>query len=245
MSLAAGQHLPMAAMSKLLLVLFAAFVLLTFQPRTEAQIQIEPRKAENALTGSSTGATRFYYLFENERFTTPVQEIEFDSQGRGKFRFKRKDADEIVNPLVLSASLFAQIQSLFNEMNFLASNEEYQHKKDFSHLGTVTISLARGGKERTVKFNYTTNQPLNQLRDIFQNITTQETRFFEIETVLANDPISTPAQLRLLEGELHSKRIADPQRFVPILQGMKLDESIPLIARNHADRLLQMIKKGK
>jgi hypothetical protein len=30
-----------------------------------------------------------------------------------------------------------------------------------------------------------------------------------------------------------------------MLKNLKLDESVPLIARNHADRLLQAIKKGK
>jgi hypothetical protein len=30
-----------------------------------------------------------------------------------------------------------------------------------------------------------------------------------------------------------------------MLQDLKLDESVPLIARNHAERLLQTIKKGK
>ena len=60
-----------------------------------------------------------------------------------------------------------------------------------------------------------------------------------------SDSISTPGQLRLLEGEFKSGYIADPQRFVPLLNELRLDEAIPLIARNHAERLLQMIKKGK
>jgi len=242
---AAGAPIPLAAMSKFTVALFALLSLLAFQPRVQAQTNIEFGQAKTALNNNGAGATRFYFLFENDRFTTPLQELEFDGEGRGEFRFKRKDQDEIVNKLVVSPAVRDQIQSLFNELNFLASNEEYQHKKDFSHLGTVTIGLARGGKERKVKFNYTTNPSMSQLRDIFQNIATQETRLFEIETVRANDPISMPAQLRLLESELHSKRIADPQRLVPILQEIKLDESVPLIARNHAERLLQTIKKGK
>jgi hypothetical protein len=232
-------------MSKYTFALFTLLAFLTFQTKAQAQTNIEIGQASTVLNSSATAATRFYFLFENTRFTTPLQEIEFDGDGQGRFRFKRKDQDEIVNKLVISASLRDQIQSLFSELNFLASNEDYQHKKDFSHLGTITIGLARGGKERTVKFNYTTNSALSQLRDIFQNIATQETRIFEMETVRANDPISMPAQLRILEGELHSKHIADPQRFVPMLQDLKLDESVPLIARNHAERLLQTIKKGK
>lgn len=232
-------------MHKITLALFAVFAILAFETQAKAQTQIELVQSGKSLTAGKTGEVRYHYLFENERFTTPLQEVEFDGQGQGTFRFKRKDSDEIVNKLTVSSSLLSQLQVLFDSLNFLASNEDYQHKKDFSHLGTVTISLARGGKERTVKLNYTTNEQMSQLRELFQNIVTQETRIFELETIRANDPLSTPAQMRILESELRSKHIADPQRFVPILQELELDESVPLITRNDAKRLLQTIKKGK
>lgn len=202
-------------------------------------------KANGVNSSGDTAAARYNYLFENPRFTTPFQEIKFDDSGAGEYRFKRKDQDEIVLKLDLSTALISQVRSLFDELNFLASNENYQHKKDFSHLGTMTITCARGGQERTIKFNYTENQALNRLADIFRNIATQETRVFELEAIRANDPISTPAQLRLLESELKGRHIADPERFTPILQEIKLDEGVPLIARNHADRLLLTIKKGQ
>jgi len=225
--------------------LFIVFLLGAFNTQALSQTTIE---INQSLTGAERGAAsgaHYHYIFENPRFTTPVQELEFDGSGQGKFRFKRKDADEVVNKLSLSPEVLSQIQLILDDMNFLSSDEDYQHKKDFSHLGNMTISYSRGGKERTVKFNYTENQSLSRLSDIFRNIVTQETRVFELEAVIANDPISAPAQLRILESELKSKRVADPRRFDPILKNIKLDEGVPLIARNHADRLLQMISKGK
>src|SRR5262245_58173300 len=232
-------------MRKFILALFIAFLLFTFKTQGLSQTRIE---LEQSLTDAARGAAagaHYRYLFENPRFTTPVQELEFDGSGQGKFRFKRKDSDEIVNKLSLSPEVLSQIQLLLDDLNFLASAEDYQYKKDFSHLGNMTISYSRGEKERTVKFNYTENQSMSRLTDIFRNIVTQETRIFELEAVLANDPISAPAQLRMLESELKSKRIADPHRFDPILKNVKLDEGVPLIARNHADRLLNMINKSK
>ncbi len=231
-------------MRTLTIAFFFAFTFVALQTEAFAQPQIEINRTGKDATGKAS-PIRFYYLFENERFTTPRQEVEFDGSGHGTFRFKRKDTDEIVNDLDVSPALMAQIQSLFSELNFLSSSEDYQHKRDFSHLGTVTITMARDGKERTVKFNYTDHSAMTKLREIFQNITIQETRAFEMETVRSNDPISTPAQLRMLESELRSKHIADPDRFVPILKDIRLDEGVPLIARNHAERLLQSIKKGK
>lgn len=239
--LTVGEHQVMRNFNFALFILFLS-IALPFE--ASAQSQIELRQSGEPVSGKSL-QTRFYYQFENERFTTPLQEVEIDGAGHGTFRFKRKDSDEIVNDLDLSPALLSQIQLLFSDLNFLESNEDYQHKKDFSHLGTVTIAMSRDGKERTVKFNYTDNAAMGRLRELFQNLTTQETRVFEMETVRSNDPISTPAQLRMLESELRSKHIADPNRFVPILKDIKLDEGVPLIARNHAERLLQSIRKGK
>ncbi|MGH9840066.1 MAG: hypothetical protein ACREEM_14880 [Blastocatellia bacterium] len=217
-------------------------MVLTLQFSLHAQ---QVAKAGDGGPPRDAAIAQYNYLFENPRFTTPVQEVKFDDRGQGEYRFKRKDQDEIVLKLDLSNALVSQVRSLFGELNFLSSDENYQHKKDFSHLGTMTITCVRDGKERAVKFNYTENQALNRLADIFRNIATQETRVFELDTIRQNDPISTPAQLRLLEGELKGKHIADPDRFTPILQEIKLDEGVPLIARNHADRLLLTIKKGK
>jgi hypothetical protein len=229
----------------MLRILLTFFIFLfIFAPQITLRAQTPLAFTQSNGSGESM-RPRYRYLFENERFTTPVQEIELDGNGRGQFRFKRKGGEEIVNKLEVSASVISQIQILFDDLNFLASDEDYQHKKDFSHLGKMTITLAQNGKERTVSFNYTDNQSMNRLRELFSNIAIQETRVFELETVRSTDAISTPAQLRMLESELRGKHIADPQRLVPLLQDIKMDEGVPLIARNHAERLLQMIKKGK
>ncbi|NOT60084.1 MAG: hypothetical protein HOP19_07650 [Acidobacteria bacterium] len=200
------------------------------------------------LTNSSketSAKTYFRYVFVNERFTIPRLEVEFDGAGAGQYTFKRKDLDEITNKLKISNSLLAQINTLFDEAGFLNSQASYQHKKDFSHLGTMTITLKRSGQERSTTFNYTDNEPMARLAEIFRNIATQEMRVFEIENTRQSDPISTPAQMRQLESELKGKHIADPAQLLPLLKDIQQDEGIPLIARNHAGRLMQMIQKNK
>lgn len=226
----------------------AVFILilsLAASPGALAQTKLEIVRSDGAARAGSAGDTHYTYRFENSRFSVPLQELEFDGAGHGTFKFKRKDEDEIVNNLQLTPPVLDEIRVLFSSLNFLSSTEEYQHKKDFSHLGTTSIVLRQWGRERKVMVTYTENPDLSRLIQIFRNIATQENRVFEIETIRANDPISTPAQLRLLEGELKSRYIADPRRFVQLLQEIRVDEAVPLIARNHAVRLLQMIEKSK
>ncbi|MFN7928733.1 MAG: hypothetical protein U0Y68_12445 [Blastocatellia bacterium] len=226
-------------------LVFTLFLLLFLLPlQAQTQLVVSPASPAETITG-----TRFHYLFENEKFTTPWIEIEFGVDGKGEFRFRKKEdgqlREPIINPLQVSSNLIVQINALLAEANFLESEENYQHKKDFSHLGTITIDIARDGKQRKVTFNYTENLAMSKLANLFRNLATQETRIFELEAVRQNDPISMPAQLRFLDSELRSKSIADPERFVTLLQDLKSDESVPLIARNHAERLLKEIKKAK
>lgn len=209
-----------------------------------AQVQLQPSSPPGA-SPTDANSTRYYYLFVNERFTIPRIEIEFDGSGVGQYTFVRKGNDEIANKLKLSTSLLGQLRDLFTELNFLASTEDYQYKKDFSHLGTMTISLAQGGRSREAKFNYTDNQVMSRLAELFRNIATQEMRVFELQNTRESDPISTPAQMRLLESELRGKHLADPPQLIPLLKDIQQDEGVPLIARNHAERLIQMIQKAK
>ncbi len=225
-------------MRHLFFALLISSLALTLHAQT--QLIVSSDKKSDASTD-----TKFHYLFENEKFTTPRIELEFDANGKGEFRFKKKESEEISNKLEVTTMVLGQISALLAELNYLDSSESYQHKKDFSHLGTVTIEIAQGGKHRKVQFNYTDNPAMSKLANIFRNIATQETRVFEIETIRQSDPISTPAQLRYLDSELRSKNIADPERFVALLQDIKLDEGVPLIARNHAERLLKDIRKPK
>ena len=218
-------------------------VLLTLLVFPEMRGQVALERVGNSL--AKTGTTSYQYLFENERFTTPFIEVDLDGKGQGKFRFRKKDADEVSSDIWVTPSLVQQIQSLFDSLNFLDSKEDYQYKKDFSHLGKVTLKLSKDGRQRVASFNYSSNQVVTQLADIFRNIATQETRVIEIESTRETDPLSMPAQLRILESELKSRQIAEPERLRPILEKLKVDESLPLIARNHADRLLKSIEKKK
>ncbi len=222
--------------------LFLVLLISSFSLALHAQSQLvipHDKKSDISTT------TKFHYLFENEKFTTSRIELEFGADGKGEFRFKKKESEEIANKLEVTTMVMEQINTLLAELNYLDSSDSYQHKKDFSHLGTVTIDVTKAGKQRKVQFNYTDNPVMTKLANIFRNIATQETRVFEIETIRQSDPISTPAQLRYLDSELRSKNIADPERFVALLQDIRLDEGVPLIARNHAERLLKEIKKPK
>ncbi len=56
-------------------------------------------------------------------------------------------------------------------------------------------------------------------------------------------PLNAPQLLNEMEILLTRDGLSDPYQLVPLLTELKTDERIPLIARNHAVRILKKIEK--
>ena len=188
----------------------------------------------------------FAYKFENPRFYISTIEIDLTAAGTGELRFKRGESDEIIDrKLKLQPATAARIRTLYQTTQFLTSGEEYQTSKDFSHLGWVSLSARQGERERKVRFNYTANLDIRELADLFRAVATQEMDLFDIEVAEQYQPLDLPRLLETLETDLRLMRIAEPERLLPKLQEIANNDTQPLIARNHATRMMDSIKKGK
>lgn len=188
----------------------------------------------------------FTYKFENPRFYIRVIEIDLDSTGAGQLRFTRGESDEVLDCKVkLLPPTVVRIRQLFDRSGFLVSETDYQDKKDFSHLGWVTLGARQGPRLRTARFNFTANLQIRELGDIFRGIASQEMALFDLENAERYQPLDVPKQLEILENELRLERIAEPERLLAALIETAGDDTQPLIARNQAKRIVEAIKKGK
>ena len=68
---------------------------------------------------------------------------------------------------------------------------------------------------------------------------------FDINTARENQPLETPKLFSTLEGYLRRNEISDPPQMLPFLRELINDERMPLMARNHAARLIKQIEKSK
>jgi hypothetical protein len=62
-------------------------------------------------------------------------------------------------------------------------------------------------------------------------------------TARENQPLNAPKLMEQLESLLNRNELSDPYQLVPLLREITTDERLPLIARNHAGRLLKRIQK--
>ena len=130
-------------------------------------------------------------------------------------------------------------------LNFFDSTENYQYEKDYSHLGNIKIRVKEKDRERTVYFNWTQNKDAKTLADEYRKIGNQAMWIFEVTVARENQPLESPKMLDNLDSLIRRGEISDTAQMLPLLQGLSNDERIPLIARNHAAKLVKQIEKDK
>lgn len=189
---------------------------------------------------------RYRYEFTQPDFVTTRIVIDHDDTGKGTISFRRRSADEdITEPIQVSAATIEKLRAAFEALNFLDSSENYQFERDFSNMGNVAITLSKDGRERTAKYNWTSNEHAKSLMDEYRRLSNQAVWVFDFNLARENQPLETPKLVESLDGLLKRNEIADPDQMIPFLTAISNDERVPLIGRNKAGKILKQIEKQK
>ena len=188
--------------------------------------------------------TRYSYEFKQPEFLITHIVIEHDAAGHGKISFERKGEETPIDePVELSATALARILVLWKDLRFLDSSENYQSPKNFAHLGIYWIGMDDGKRKRTAEFNWSNNKSAWGLAMEYRHVADQAILIFNLNVARELQPLNVPELLNEVEILLTRNELSDPKQLVPLLTELRTDEHIPLIARNHADRLLKKIGK--
>lgn len=188
--------------------------------------------------------TRYSWEFTKPEFLVSHILIEHDATGRGKITFEhRGESTPIVEPIELSTVALGRIFGLWSELRFLDSNENYQTAKSFAHLGTYHLQMDDGQRHRTAEFNWSDNKSAWALTNEYRRVSNQAILVFDLKLAREIRPLDAPGLMIEMEGDLKRGELSDPYQLVPLLNDLRTDERIPLIARNHADRILKKIEK--
>ena len=193
---------------------------------------------------ATTAAARYFYEFKQPDFLISRVMIEHDAAGRGQISFVRKNSEEVfTDPLEIAPVALARIKAAWEALKFLDSNVNYQDEKQFPHLGTMTLRMREGTRERTAEFNWTHHEQAGALVKEYRGIGEQQLFIFDVTLARQYQPSDTIKIFKRLESLLDRKEISDTTQLVVLLRDLTTDERIPLMARNHATRLLKKIEK--
>lgn len=230
----------------LLLIMSLALVALAQDTKRNGRPDeaLSPSQSRTEEKKPLTDQTRYSYEFTQAEFVIRHILIEHDADGRGKVTFERHGEDvPIVEPAELSATAWARISGLWTDLRFLDSNENYQSPKNFAHLGTYRIGMDDGKRHRTAEFNWSNNKSAWALANEYRKVADQAILVFNIKLAREMQPLNAPQFMNEMDALVTRDGLSDPQQLIPLLMELRTDERIPLIARNHADRILKKIKK--
>jgi hypothetical protein len=206
--------------------------------------QVSPPAAPITNTTASTDPVKYTYEFSQPRFYVKHIVVEHDANGRGTVTFERLNEDtSVTEPLELSPAALARINAAWQALQFLDSTSDYQADKQFPHLGTMRIGMQRGEKKRVSEFNWTNNTDAETLVNEYRKAADQAILIFDISIARQNQPLNAPKLMEGMESLLKRNALSDPQQLLPLLKELSTDERVPLIARNHALRLIKKIQK--
>jgi hypothetical protein len=231
--------------------LSAALLVLSAALFTYAQDLSSPKQnarpgvsATTAVNTPPTDAASYSYEFNQPKFYVKHIFLQHDSAGHGKITFERLNEDvSVEEPLEISAAALAKIRASWDALKFLDSQKDYQSSQQFPHLGTMKIGMQLGERKRIAEFNWTHDQNAADLIAEYRKLADQAILVFDISVARENQPLNAPKLMETMESLLKRNGLSDPKQLLPLLTDISTDEHVPLIARNHALRLIKQIKK--
>jgi len=227
------------------LMVFSAAISIYAQNPGGAKHNARPQQSAAAVSSETkTEAVKYSYEFSQPKFYIKHIVLEHDANGRGTVTFERLNEDTpVTEPIELSADALARINAAWQALQFLDSNADYQSNKQFPHLGTMRIGMERGERKRVAEFNWTNNTDASTLVNEYRKAADQAIWIFDIAVARENQPLNAPKLMEAMESMLKRNALSDPRQLLKLLQDISTDEHVPLIARNHALRLIKQIQK--
>jgi hypothetical protein len=211
------------------------------KPETPPVTDSKPAPRENKKPADTV---RYSYEFTQPEFVIRHIVVEHDAMGRGKITFQKKGIETTIEePIELSTSALGRILGAWTDLRFLESSESYQSHLQFPHMGTMRLKMERESLKRTAEFNWTDNKTASLLAAEYRRVADQAVLIFDIAVARESQPLNAPKLMEEIELQLKRNGLSDPQQLLPLLREVSTDEHLPLIARNHALRLIKKIEK--
>ncbi len=179
--------------------------------------------------------------------TPPHYSIAVEPDGKAAYRADEVPAAGAVADqpytlkFVLSEPTRARIFELTLALNCFKGNFEFRGGR-IANMGAKTLKCAYADHESQTTYNYSTNEKLQELTTIFQNISNTLEYGRRLAFLHRFDKLGLEAEMKSMEEQAHNNRLAELQVAAPQLEAILNDSSVINVTRRRAEHLLQLIK---
>ena len=145
---------------------------------------------------------------------------------------------------LVSGPTRTRIFDLSSALQCFQGEFEYRGGNHLANMGAKTLKCTWADRETHTTYNYSTNQHLQELATIFQNISNTLEYGRLLDYLHRYDKLGLEAELKSMEEQEKNKRLAELQAVAPQLERIVNDSSILNVTRYRAEHLLQVIKSN-
>jgi len=199
--------------------------------------------ARGQVPGGAAGDATVVYRKVFKSSSPEFAEIRIPENGQATCDLRSLEDDPNPQPLEISAALRGRIIALAAELhNFRDISLDV--KRRIANLGEKTFRYEKEGEASEVKFNYTLNSKADQLLQIFEALEREQEDVLALQRTMKYDRLGVNGALGQLEDDVHRHAVAQPERFLPLLEQIAGDSQYLEIARKRARALADSIRSG-
>lgn len=172
-------------------------------------------------------------------------EVAIQSTGTASYRSTASEAtgglpaDPYMVEFTASEATRKKIFQLAKEANYFQGDFDFK-KGRIARTGDKTLIYQDGTRRTQTTFNWSQNQPVQQLADLFQDISVTMEFGRKLEHLYRFEKLGVDRELKRMEELKRSGKLIEVQALEPILKRIANDKTIVNVGRQRAFRLMGM-----
>lgn len=181
------------------------------------------------------------------RATPAYFSLRIDSAGQAAYESRREEGQpglpELGEPyrveFVVSKTTARRVLDLAQSLNYFQGDWDFK-KHRIADTGRKTLIYADSSRNYQTTYNWSENAAVQELTDTFQGISNTQEAAYELSRLRRYDRLGLNQQLERMEEMAKSGWLRELQAIAPLLEKLANDREIMHIARQRAQRLLQL-----
>ena len=188
------------------------------------------------------------FIFDHPEVAPNHFEIVLDRSGQGSYAShsdpkseETEDAalrdEDLQRTFTVSQRTLERIFELTKTARYFDGDFDYT-KSRIAFTGKKTLSYKDKKRSSSTTFNWSENQAIDDLQNIFLGLSSTLESGARLEHMLKHEKLALNGELASLEQAARNRRTREIQMIAPVLQQIAADESVMVVARRRAENLL-------